>query len=339
MRGSGSVTHRTCQPQRATPSTQEQLLTRITAALKAHPALSAYKGYDEPRNPFRGNNWIRPAGLINAYQLLQQLDPAHAVVIIQAPVGTLAQLTPYRPAFDITGADIYPVSYPPGVHGGTANKDLSVVGDITKKMAQAAGGKPVWMTLQIGWSGAAPSIQHPDIVPRFPSLHDERFMAYQAIINGARGLTFFGGHMTQIASPADAKAGWNWSFWQQALRPLVTELSSTAINPALLAPAAKRAVTSDAADVEIATRTDGNFLYVLAARRSNDLTSQVSFSGLPSKNDGTQITGGQVLFEYIQDPLPPPITPHQVFRSVTVSNGGFRDWFGPHDVHVYRFQH
>ena len=28
----------------------------------------------------------------------------------------------------------------------------------------------------------------------------------------------------------------------------------------------------------------------------------------------------------------------QSFRSVGVASGGFRDWFGPHDVHVYRFQ-
>ena len=38
-------------------------------------------------------------------------------------------------------------------------------------------------------------------MPRFPSLHDERFMTYQAIANGARGLNYFGGHLTQIASP------------------------------------------------------------------------------------------------------------------------------------------
>jgi hypothetical protein len=321
-------------------STEEQLLLlRIAEGLKTHSALGAYKGYDEPRNPFRGNNWIRPAGLVRAYQRLKQLDPAHAVVITQAPVGTLAQLNPYRPAYDITGADIYPVSYPPGVHGGTANNDLSVVGDVTRKMVQTAGGKPVWMTLQIAWSGAAPSRQHPEIVPRFPSLHDERFMAYQAIINGARGLIFFGGHMTQIASPADATAGWNWSFWQQALRPLVSELTSTAVTPALLAAQAKASAKANAADIDIATRTAGKFLYVLAARRRSDITSQVTISGLPNKNDGTPLRGGQVLFEYVQDPLPPPIKPHQVFRSVTVTDGGFRDWFGPHDVHVYRFQH
>jgi hypothetical protein len=195
------------------------------------------------------------------------------------------------------------------------------------------------MTLQIAWSGAAPSQQHPAIVPRFPSLHDERFMAYQAIINGARGLIFFGGHMTQVCSPVDAAAGWNWSFWQQVLRPLVGELASTAVAPALVGAAAKASATADAADVEVATRTSGNFLYVLAARRSSTLTSQVTIGGLPNKNDGTPIRGGQVLFEYVQEPLPPPIKPHQVFRSVAVTGGAFRDWFGPHDVHVYRFQH
>ena len=320
------------------PSAQEQLLVKITEGLKAHPALGAYKAYDEPRNPFRGNNWIRPAGLIRAYQRLQQLDPAHAVVITQAPVGTLAQLSPYRAAFDITGADIYPVSYPPGVHGGTSNHDLSVVGDVTHKLVQAAGGKPVWMTLQIAWSGAAPSAQHPEIVPRFPGLHDERFMAYQAVINGARGLVFFGGHMTQIASPADAAAGWNWRFWEQVLRPLLAELTSTAVTPALLAPAAGATVKANAADIELTTRATPDFLYVLAARRRDDLTSSITFTGLPKKNDGTLIHGGQVLFEYVQDPLPPPIKPHQIFRSVTVTDGGFRDWFGPHDVHIYRFK-
>jgi hypothetical protein len=70
-------------------SVKEQLLTRITAAFKGHAALGAYKGFDEPRNPFRGANWIRHIG---------------------------------------------------------------IVGDVTRKMVQAAGGAPVWTTLQIAWT-------------------------------------------------------------------------------------------------------------------------------------------------------------------------------------------
>jgi len=314
-------------------SPNETLLTSIVNELKEHPALLAWKGVDEPAHAH-----VAPAGLVHARQRLHALDPSHPLVITQAPVGTEAELLPYRAAFDITGADVYPVSYPPGTHAGTSNHDISVVGDVTKKMVAAAGGKPVWMTLQIAWSGVTPTKERPEIVPRFPSLHDERFMAYQAIANGARGLVFFGGHLTEIASPADAKAGWNWTFWNETLRPVVAELSSASVAPALVAPAAAPSMRASAADVEHVARDDGRFLYVVAVRRDAAQTSEVELTGLPDKRDGTPIRGGQVLFEYAQEPPPPPIEPgHQQFRPVAVSGGAFRDWFGPHDAHVYRF--
>jgi hypothetical protein len=254
-------------------------------------------------------------------------------VITQAPIGTVAQLSPYRKAFDITGADVYPVSYPPGAHTRTGNRDISVVGDVTRKMITAAGAKPVWMTLQIAWSGVAPSKQRPGVVPRFPTLQAERFMAYQAIVSGARGLVFFGGHLTQVAAPGDAAAGWNWTFWDEVLRPLVAELTSAAVAPALVAPSARAAVKSSTADVELVARDDGTFLYVIAVRRKGT-TNVVAFTGLPKK-----IASGEVLHEYVQKPLPPPIgTGKQVFRTVGVANGRFEDWFAPHDARVYRFR-
>jgi hypothetical protein len=204
-------------------------------------------------------------------------------------------------------------------------------------MVRAAGGKPVWMTLQVAWSGTVTSARRPNVVPRFPTLHELRFMAYQAIACGARGLMFFGGHLTQTSRPVDAAAGWNWTFWERALRPLVEELASTAVAPALVAADARPQVKSTAKDVDLVTRRDGRFLYVIAARRGG-ATTRVGFTGLPKKLDGRPLAGGQVLFEYVQEPPPPPIgAGRQLFRSVGVTNGGFRDWFGPHDVHVYRF--
>ena len=278
-----------------------------------------------------------PAGLVRAAQRLKALDPQHPLVIIQAPRNTVAQLSPYRPAFDITGADIFPLAYPPGEHSDMPNKDISVVGDVTRKMVRAAGGKPVWMTLQIAWSGTVTSARKPNVVSRFPTLHELRFMAYQAIICGARGLMFFGGHLTQAARPADAEVGWNWTFWEQTLRPLLQELSSTAVAPALVAADAKPQVKSAAKDVEVLTRRAGRFLYVLSVRRGG-ATSRVGFTGLPKKLNGRPLTGGQVLFEYVQEPPPPPIgAGRQVFRSVSAATGGFRDWLGPHDARVYRF--
>lgn len=322
----------------APPSANERLLTTIADTFVGHPALGAYKGIDEPRNPSRGKNWIRPAGLVRAYKELKRIDARHPLVIIQAPRSPISELVPYRPAFDITGVDVYPVSYPPGVHSDSRNRDISVVGDMTAKMITAGGGKPVWTTLQIAWSGTIPTSDKPARVPRFPSLKEERFMAYQAIVSGARGLFFFGGHLTQVASPDDARRGWNWTFWRETLRPLVTELASKELRPALLAPDAKPGVKAKAADVRVVTRRASGSVYVIAVRRGGT-TTRVQFSGLPRKHDGTPLSRGEVLFEYVQQPLPPPVRPnHQVPRPIEVLDGSFGDWFGPHDVHVYRFR-
>ena len=317
-------------------SVKERVLTRVVNALKGHDALLAWKGIDEPRNPFRGDQWIRPAGMVRGYAKLKSLDRDHPVVIIHTPRNTVAELTPYRPALDIAGADIYPVSYPPGTHAAARNKDLSLVGDVARTIRASSGPKPFWMTLQVAWSGVLPSASD-GRVPRFPSLHDERFMTYQAIANGARGLNYFGGHLTQVASPRDAELGWNWSFWEQTLRPIVRELASPELQVALVAPDVKPGVKTANAEIELVTRRTTNYLFVIAVRRGG-ATSRVAFTGLPARKNGQPLATGRVLFEWEQRPLPPPIRADaQQHRQIPVANGRFEDWFAPHDAHVYRF--
>jgi hypothetical protein len=317
------------------------LMTDIVNDFKNHPGLGLWKGADEPANPLRGQYVIAAAPLVRAYQKLKTLDPGRPLVIIQAPRGSAESLVKYRPAFDITGADIYPISYPPGIHADTDNADITLVGDIARKMRAAAGAKPIWMTLQIAWSGMAPSTDHPDNVPRFPSLRQERFMAYEAIIAGARGLTFFGGHMTEVCTPEDAAAGWNWTFWREVLRPLVLELTSQYLHPALIVrddPANVRPKTARA-DIELVVRRnpDSGYLYVIVAKKGGD-TARIAFTGLPKRGNGQPITSGEVLFEHVQDPPPlPRVAGRQVPRKIAIANGGFSDWFAPYDVHVYRF--
>lgn len=314
------------------PPAPEQLLTKLVTAFKDDPALLAYKGADEPQH-----GGVPPEGLKNAYTKLKSIDPNHPVVIIQAPTGPVSELAKYRPAFDITGVDIYPVSYPPGQHSDIPNKDINIVGDLARKMRDAAGGKPFWMTLQIAWSGITPTQDRPNVVPRFPNLLQERFMAYEAIVNGARGLNFFGGGLTAVMNSADAASGWNWTFWRRVLRPVVSELASLDVQPALVAPDSNAQVKPKPAtqEIELVTRRTATYLYVIAVRIGGTV-SQIEFTGLPNKNDGSPLTSAEVLNEWVQDPLPPgPGT--QVLRRIPVANGGFKDWFGPHDAHVYRF--
>ena len=166
-------------------------------------------------------------------------------------------------------------------------------------------------------------------------------MAYYSIVCGARGLMFFGGHLTQVCSPEDKSLGWNWSFWRHALKPVVSELGSAALNPALLVPNATDPIQMTvvkpaglANDVEVVARRAAGAFYLIAARTGASGVRTIRFSGLPAET----APGGRALFEWAQEPLPPPIgRGAQHPRPIEVTNGAFQDLFRPYDVHVYRF--
>jgi hypothetical protein len=301
---------------------QQALLGQIVDGLKDHPGLGAWKGCDEPL-------WagVGAKGVAAAYEFIRSRDPDHPVVIIQAPKtknGTVGvpvaakDLLPYAAGGDIHAIDIYPIASPPDLHHGRRNKDISVVGDLADIVVKAAPGKEHWMTLQVAWSGILPP--H---VPMFPTLKQERFMTYQAIIAGARGLVFFGGDLTQVASHEDQDCGWNWTFWRTVLKPVVLELSSDSVGPALVAPPAPVNVKANQADVQLVARQAGGFLYLIVVRRSPTVNGPVRFSGLP-----TGIKFGAAMFEY----------DGKDFRTFRVTKGAFTDPFTPHDSRVYRFR-
>jgi hypothetical protein len=288
----------------------EKLLRMAIEMYRDHPALGAWKGYDEPA-------WVKmPAEpLIKAYRVFKELDPNHPVVIIQAPTKGSLPLEPYRDAGDIFGVDIYPVTMPPGVHSDFGNRELSIVSDCTKWIKAASPGKGLWMTLQIAWAGTA----RPGKVLRFPTFPEQRYMAYAAIINGARGLNYQGGEREGSLNDRDAKLGWNWTFWDDVMRRLLRELNERSpLHPALLAADSKLPVKVTDNDVEFLVREVKDELFILAARREGQ-TTKVRFTGLPASEEAVV-----VLYE---EP-----------RKVQIKDGGFEDWFAPHDVHVYRIK-
>jgi hypothetical protein len=243
------------------------------------------------------------------------LDPNHPLAVIEAPRDTVAMLRTYNAACDITGADVYPISYPPGIDSLLPNKQISMVGDYTKKMIEVSEGKmPVWMVLQIAWSG----VVKPGKTLRFPTFPEERFMSYEAIINGARGLIFFGGNIEKAMSPEDAKLGWNWTFWNRVLRPVMEEIGNhSPLEPALVAPESKLPIKLKTGGIEYCVREAEGDLYILACRREG-ATEKATFGGLPFAEGE-----GEVMYE----------SP----RRVEVKNNEFTDWFGPSEVHVYHF--
>jgi hypothetical protein len=310
--------------------THARLLEQIVDTVKGHPGLGAWKGADEP-----AHGHVPPSGCIAVYKRVRTLDPDHPVVIIEAPRApgptrgspdrrlTAAAVRPYAAACDIHGIDIYPVSRPPGRHAGgpPVNTDISVVGDMTRLIVAATRRKAIWTTLQIAWSGVFPP--HPVVLPTF---EQARFMAYDAIVAGARGLFFFGGQFKQVMNAADRAHGWNWTYWRNVQRPLVEELSDAEHTAALTAPVAAHAAGADAADVATSTRQTSEHVYLIAVRRSATASSRVRFHGLPAA-----IREGTVLAHPGGNPA----------RSVTVANGAFTDPspYRPHNARVYRFPH
>jgi hypothetical protein len=254
--------------------------------------------------------------MIAAYKLFHQLDPNHPVIIIQAPMKASLPLENYRDTGDIFGVDIYPVAYPPGNHSDLPNKEISLVADWTKIIHDTMKPKPVWMTLQVATMVTAA----PGKTLRMPTFAQQRYMAYAAIINGARGINFQGGERPLSLTERDSKLGWNWNYWRKVMRFLAEELGEKSpLQPALVAADSKLPIKLQGADdIEYLVRETAGDLYILAAKREGK-TQQVKFTGLPA---GT--SSAEVMFE---EP-----------RKVEVKDGVLQDWFGPNEVHVYQLK-
>jgi hypothetical protein len=301
-------------------SPEDDGLTEVVDTLIDHPSGSAiafWKGRDEP--------WysdIAPTALQFAYCRVTSrgdpswcngenpLDPSQLWVTIEAPRGTAADLAPYSSVTDVHGVDIYPVTL------GHPTPNLHQVGTWTATLASITPLAPIWTTIQICSSGANDKETGTYVVPTY---QQERYMAYDAIVNGARALTFYGGNIAGCYSGSDATYGWNWSFWQTVLEPLVRQLSSSsAIAPALVNAAGGPHVTTRGTGSELAVRlgTSVDDLWLIAARNGPG-TRTVTFQGLPSWTHRASV--------YTEN------------RSVTAKAGSFQDRFAQWDVHVYHF--
>ncbi len=297
----------------ATDTTTPVNLRTIVDTFRNHPALGLWKNFDEA--------WwggVSVGNLSNGYYVIRQEDLNHPVVQTHAPRGTVADLQPYNAAADVLALDIYPVASSPPSNPPITNTGVSQLGDWTKVLGQVANGqKQYWMVEQIAFSGTTP----PGHTLVFPTFLQSRYMAYEAIINGARGLMFFGGNIAATLNAQDAPYGWNWTFWTNVLKPVVQELGDKGIlSDALLTTNSTRPITlsgTTVPDLEFIVREAPPYLYILASKREGTNVN-ATFSGLPAG-----AVAGQVLYEWP--------------RMVPVQGGQFTDTFAPLAVHVYRF--
>jgi len=297
-------------------SPTDALLQKVVGTLDGDPAVAMWKGADEP--------WwshFDPASLQFSYCRTtgrgqaswcggeSVLDREHEWVTIQAPRGTSTDLAPYSAVTDVHGVDVYPVTL------AAADPTLHDVGTWTRTIASITPSHSVWTTLQVCASGSYDTTTGQFVLP---TRAQERFMIYDAIINGARMLAFFGGNNPRCWNADDTAHAWSWTFWNTVLKGLIGEINAISpLAPALVSADTTQALrASDSTTQVIARAGNANDLWVMAAR-SGSGTASITIDGLPpAVTTGTVYTEG---------------------RSVPVANGSFTDTFDRWGVHVYHF--
>lgn len=304
---------------RAQPgSSTDALLQRVITTLKndpGSPGLGMWKGADEPfwtgvpvsslRFAYcMGTSRGDPSWCANE----PPVDSDHLWVTIQAPRGTASDLAPYSAVTDTHGSDAYPIDI------DISNPDLHQVGIWTNLIVSITPSHSVWTTLQICSSG---SYNAGGFV--LPTRVQERYMIYDAIINGARSVNFYGGNNPNCWNAGDQARQWNWTFWNTVLKGLIQEINANSpLHPALVNPETNQVLPTNDSETQAISRlgATSNDVWVMAARYGSG-TRPVTISGLPST-----VTTGTVYTEG---------------RSIPVTNGSFTDTFSQWGVHVYQF--
>ena len=151
----------------------------------------------------------------DSIELIRTLDHnKRQIWINEAAQSDLKFVRQYIDYIDITGCDIYPVR--------EGRRDVAIVGDATERWKQVGRNqKPVWMVLQaFSWSELGDYYGHKTVV--YPSFAESRFMAYDVIVHGAKGILYWGSHYLKSSE------------FRQSLYALTSELE--ALQPFLVAP-------------------------------------------------------------------------------------------------------
>lgn len=213
-------------------------------AVRDHPALAVWEGPDEVVWMFTAysglyrsmgiykdrNDWWdqtetarnysneQAAEIIpnmkEAVELIRELDPHQRPVWInEALESDLRFVRQYIDWIVITGCDIYPVK--------KDNRRVQRMGPAVERWKQAADGKPVWMVLQaFSWNEIGDPRGITDVA--YPTFEESRFMAYDCIARGARGILYWGSNYLK-SDP-----------FRQSIYALTSELAK--LQPFLVAP-------------------------------------------------------------------------------------------------------
>ena len=202
-----------------------------------HPALALWEGPDEiiwtftaysflkDRAGFTRDDWNDQkkiavdyseehgakimSGLREGIELVRELDKRNLQFWInEAADSDVRFARQYMPSIDITGCDYYAVR--------SAGTDLQSIGRLVDRWDSIGRGKPVWMVLQaFSWHSAKPERGR-----LYPTFDQSRFMAYDAIVHGSKGVLYWGSNV--IDDPKFRQSLYALTAELSALQPFLT---------------------------------------------------------------------------------------------------------------------
>lgn len=308
-----------------------EALREAVTAVKDHPALAVWEGPDEIVWSFtaasslekavgiRRSDWwnqspkaveyaeqqarrIMP-NIRDAIQLVRSLDSkGHPVWFNEARQSDVKFVRQYLDWVDITGCDDYPVR--------STSRDIARVGDSTERWKLVGRGKPVWMVLQaFSWSDLGRDDE--PTAPAYPSFAESRFMAYDVIVHGARGILYWGSHHVK-SSPGFLESILALTSELAALQPFLVAREET--SPRLTLIEAER--TPGSRGVRMAVRRAGAEWLVILVNEDDHRHMGVEVSGLDDL-DGRRL---ELLYGS---------------ESAEVQRGSFVTRLLPHEVKVF----
>ncbi len=178
---------------------------RAVVRAAALPGLAIVESVDEPAWALRKPaHRMPPEALIRGYAIIKELAPNRLVYTNHAPTNLVSTLQRYNAGTDIVAVDIYPVIprglilrgslFDDGLQGDLNNPYISQVGEYVRKMRQVAGpGRPVFSVQQgFAWAMLQPEEVRDEDDVLYPTRAELRFMAYQAVIESATGILYWG---------------------------------------------------------------------------------------------------------------------------------------------------
>ena len=310
-------------------------LTRLIDAVKGRPDLLCYEQLNEPAYTFQDMAVPQGSaeGMAAGSELIRSLDPHHPIQVHHMTCNLVSTLRKYNAAVDIVGCSGPFVVFPPGPVGlrrvagmrpdglksDSPNRTISEVGLYAEKMMRVAEGRPVWMWIQgssnENWydPDRAPEIRDQGLYEYqrlYPNYWQMRFMAFNAIIRGATGLSWQLWRMPVDSAP--------WSDVCKVvgeLRQLHDVLASPNWDATLKIDYTELGF-SDWDGVETLVKLCDGSPIILAANTQFD-PAITTFSHLPGGLGATIEVVGED-------------------RTIAVSDGRFTDRFQPYEVHVYR---